>query len=45
MLSSGVMSAGVHRVNFDAGELSSGIYFYRLQAGEKMMQKKMAVVR
>ncbi|MCC6476664.1 T9SS type A sorting domain-containing protein [bacterium] len=44
-LSSGVMSAGVHRVNFDAGELSSGIYFYRLQAGEKMMQKKMAVVR
>jgi hypothetical protein len=44
-LSDGMMSAGVHRVNFDAAGLSSGIYFYRLQAGEKMMQRKMAVIR
>ncbi len=37
--------AGSYSVNFDAAGLSSGIYFYRLQAGNKVVNKKMALVK
>jgi len=37
--------AGSHSVNFDASSLSSGVYVYRLQAGEHIMSRKMVLVR
>lgn len=39
------MSAGGHAVNFDAKQFSSGVYFYRLEAGEFKAQKRMLFVK
>ena len=36
---------GNYSVKFDASEISSGIYFYRLQAGDFMQTKKMVLIR
>ncbi len=36
---------GVYEVNFDASSLSSGAYFYRLEAGEFTDTKKMLLVK
>ncbi len=33
--------AGIHRVSFNAGNLSSGVYFYTIQAGDFVETKKM----
>ncbi|MFW6348408.1 MAG: T9SS type A sorting domain-containing protein [Cyclonatronaceae bacterium] len=41
----GSQNAGSHSINFDAGNLSSGVYLYRLQAGNKVMIKKMTLVK
>ncbi len=45
VLESGFKSAGSHSVNFDASSLASGVYMYRLQAGEFNVIKKMLVVK
>jgi len=37
--------AGQHIIHWDAGNLPSGIYLVRLQAGEQMATRKMALVR
>jgi len=37
--------AGQHRVNFDASGLASGVYFYRLTAGEFTRSRKMILVK
>jgi hypothetical protein len=37
--------AGVHTVTFDATHLSSGVYFYRLQAGYKVETKMMILLK
>lgn len=39
------MNRGVHRVNFDASKLSSGIYFYTLQSGNYIQSKKMMLIK
>jgi hypothetical protein len=38
-------SAGVYEITFFAGNLSSGVYFYQLQAGEFVQTKKMILMK
>ena len=40
-----VMKTGQHEVEFDAQNLSSGIYYYRIEAGEFQDVKKMVLLR
>ena len=37
----GVQQAGMHTITFDGSRLSSGVYFYRLTAGNIVTQKTM----
>jgi len=39
------MSAGTHSVNFNAEALSSGVYIYRLTAGNTSLTRKMMLVK
>lgn len=39
------MQAGLHHVDVDASAFASGIYLYRLQAGEHILTKKMMLVK
>ncbi len=41
----GVVSGGSHQVTFDASALSSGLYIYRLTAGDVMMTNKMSLIK
>ena len=41
----GLQNAGEHRVLFDAGNLSSGVYFYKLSAGSYSEIKKMILMK
>ncbi|MCU7496265.1 MAG: T9SS type A sorting domain-containing protein [Ignavibacteria bacterium] len=38
-------SAGTHKVNFDAGRLSSGVYFYSLGVNGNLITRKMSIVK
>lgn len=44
-LVSEVKQAGYYSVQFNASNLSSGVYFYKMQAGDFMSVKKMALVK
>jgi hypothetical protein len=37
--------AAVHEVKFDGNELSSGVYFYRLQAGDSVQTRKFFLMK
>ncbi len=39
------VTAGLHQVEFDASHLSSGVYFYKLTAGEFVQMRKMMLVK
>ena len=39
------IEAGIHTVEFDASSLSSGVYFYRLRAGDVVETKKMVLLK
>jgi hypothetical protein len=44
-LQNGEQEAGYHDVKFDGSGLSSGVYFYRIQAGSFVETKKLLLVR
>ena len=44
-LASGVFAPGQYRVTWDATTLTSGVYFYQLQAGGRTLTRQMTVVR
>ncbi len=44
-LAGGVMGAGSHTIIYDASGLSSGVYFYRLEAGEFGETRKMVFLK
>lgn len=44
-LVNGVQNSGQHSVNFDASELSSGVYLYRLETGSFVSTKKMLLMK
>ena len=37
--------AGIHSVSFDGSRFASGVYFYKLQAGDLCITKKMLLVK
>jgi hypothetical protein len=45
MLVNGVMPSGTHQVNFNGANLTSGLYFYKIQAGEYTSIKKMMLLK
>jgi hypothetical protein len=45
LLQNGEQDAGYHEVKFDASGLSSGVYFYRMQAGDFVQTRKLVYLR
>ena len=45
LLFNGNMPAGNHQVTWDASSMTSGIYFYRLQAGDFVQTRKMVLLK
>ncbi len=41
----GLQNSGTHTVTFDASRLSSGVYIYRLRAGNAVITRKMMLVK
>ena len=39
----GIRQAGSYEVRLDAADLSSGVYFYRLQGGNQQLTRKMTL--
>ncbi len=44
-LADGFHNAGEHQVSFDAGNLSSGVYFYRLQTSSRSITRSMTLLK
>ena len=44
-LANGYMDAGQHSINWDASTFSSGVYMYRLQAGDEVFTRKMSLLK
>jgi hypothetical protein len=39
------LEAGYHEINFDASNLPSGVYYYRIQSGDFIQTKKMILIK
>ena len=39
------LPAGFHEINIDSNNLSSGVYLYRIQAGDFIQSKKMILMK
>jgi hypothetical protein len=44
-ITAGSYEAGTHQVKLDASDLSSGIYFYKLEAGNFVSTKKLVLMK
>jgi len=44
-LVNGDIDAGYHAVEFDGSNLASGVYFYRLRAGDYISTKKLLLLK
>ncbi|MCB0732697.1 MAG: T9SS type A sorting domain-containing protein, partial [Ignavibacteriae bacterium] len=44
-LHEGIKQTGTHLINFNAGNLSSGVYFYKLQYGNSQLIKKLILLK
>jgi hypothetical protein len=44
-LVNGELKAGYHEVKFDGSRLSSGVYFYRIEAGSFVQTRKLLLIR
>ena len=38
-------NAGIHEVKFDGSHLASGVYFYRLTAGDFVQSKRLTILK
>ena len=45
VLENGFKNAGSYNVSFNASEISSGIYFYKIEAGQFSQIRKMILVK
>ena len=45
LLVDGVQEAGIHEVRFEAGNIASGAYFYRIQAGTYSQTRRFLLIR
>lgn len=45
LLHEGSLGAGVYQITFDARDLPSGVYFYRLRAGDRQKVRSMLLLR
>lgn len=45
LVAEGYYAPGIHHVRFDASALASGLYLYRLQAGDQQMTRKFMIVK
>jgi hypothetical protein len=45
VLVDGIVKAGFYEATFNASNLPSGAYFYRLQSGNKIETKKMVLMK
>jgi len=39
------MALGSHQIKFDAAHLANGVYFYRLESGDKVSIRKMLLLK
>jgi hypothetical protein len=40
-----ILTTGMYETNFDGSRLSSGVYFYKIQAGDFVATRKMLLVK
>lgn len=45
VLVDGVMQTGSHYVNFNASDITSGVYLYKLEAGGQVMTRRMTLIK